>query len=344
MSARLAVSVVGLALASCAHVGGNAHAGRDATADGARKLGVDFRGVKDVVTARGGDPIDWYVFEVDRTCSSVAIELAMKPARPSSQLEVTVVTPRGTTTSKRIGNKRDRRHGTIGIMDAARGHYFVGVHTIGESAAAYRLRAHDASTGFECGDLPPPTPSVVLRAPEPSASPAVLSDSIGASIAEWRGYHDGSRVTYAAEIAAGFDDGVRDAVGVLLDANGEPVPGVTLQIEAYEPHRAIGTILGRNIVPPEAWTVAIARAAVPTPPFTANVVDRWKRAGAVFVTFDRGSIDGVAAGWHGSYGGGGTFVVTEVHGIHGVARLQGANLDSVLALTELRLAPPPGPR
>lgn len=340
MRLPLAVSVVGLALASCAHAGGNGHAGRDATADGARKLVVGWRPVKGIVTARGGDPIDWYVFEVDHPCRSVAVELAMKPARPTSKLEVTIVTPRGKATSKRVGKTPGRRRGTISINDAALGHYFVGVQTIGESAATYRLLVHDASTGFECGDLPPPMPIVVLVPPEPAASPAVPSDSIGARIAEWRGYTDGRRVAYSAQIAAGFDDGVRHAVAVLLDANGEAVPGIKLQVDAYGPHRAIGTILGDAGVAPDSWAVAIAREPVPPPPLTAKVVDRWKRGGAVFVRFDRGSIDGVAAGWRGTYGGGGTLEVTQVHGIHGVARLDGASLDSVLAVTEVRLAPP----
>jgi hypothetical protein len=343
MKPGVAMSLAWLALAGCAHVGGRAHAGRDATADGAKRLVIDGaesstgKRVKDVVTARGGDPIDWYVFEVERPCDSIALSLDTEPARPGMALAIKLVKPNGTLLATRAGKKR---HDTIAIRNAALGHYYVGVQTLGDAAAKYRLVARDARTGFECGDLPPPRPFMFLRPPASVSLPPAPPGTIVAPVSEWLGYsNDGQHVSYVADIAAGFGDGVGHATASVLDDHGQPLPGIKVSVQAYELHRASGVLIGDSSIATKSWAVAIEPTSLPAPPLTAKVIDRWTRDGAVFVAFDRGSSDGIAVGWRGSYRGGRTVEVVEVQGIRGVARLDGTSLDAVLDLAELRLAP-----
>lgn len=339
-----------VALASCARP---APPPRHATAGDARPVVVDWRRSsvafpitrpKHVVTARAGGATDWYVLEVDRTCSSIEVELASEVA-PAASFAVDVFEPDGQTQSTHItlepvaertaGAHPHTEAGATKIENAHLGHYYVSVHALDGQNPKYRLRAHDATSGFECGDLPTRAPGVMRRPATVSAPPPAPSGMIGAPIAAWLRYGEHG---YTAEIEAGYDDGVGHTVGAVLDDQGQPIPGVELRVDGYEAHRAHGELVGDPTAATIAWAVAIRPLNPPPPPLAAHVRDRWARNGAVFVALDRGTIDGVQPGWRGTYRGG-VLDIVEVHGVTSIARLAATRLDDVLDLGNVQLAP-----
>lgn len=334
---KVGVAIAFVVSAACAHHGGPPVAPH-ATADAAEPLFVDWRESSAAFPAARDQNVviaaanDWYVFGVERACRSVAV--AVESKRP---LALAIVKPDGTTLSARTVARRKRAPVDVTRIDnAEQGHYYIRVQARGD-ATPYRLVVHDATNGFECGDVMPPQPSATARPRSAIQAPAPAG-TIGAQIDAWLRYDHDPGAGYIAEIAAGFDDGVRHTKAVVLDHHGEPVPGVELRVEAYEAHRARGELVGDATLATTSWSVAMQPEVPPPPPLTARVVDRWTRDGTTFVAFDRGSIDGVAVGWRGTAGRA-PLEVVEVHGIRGVARLPGTSLDAIVGLGAMQLWP-----
>jgi hypothetical protein len=213
---------------------------------------------------------------------------------------------------------RDKR-----IDRAQLGHYYI--------QARRRPRVVDATNGFECGDIPTRPPSLYKRAPD-IALPLGPEGMIVVPIRAWLAYD----TYYFADIEGGADDGVRGK-GVLLDAAGRPIPDVAVDVKVGDRYTAQGYLTGDVATATTAWAVAFPRGPVPAPPIDVHIIDRWRRGDDTLVEFDRGWTDGIALGWRGAFGA----EVVEVEGAHGVARLVGTTLESILRIDHLTLAPAP---
>jgi hypothetical protein len=196
-----------------AHLGTNGTA-RNATplvtrCDDEGRCEVRARGI---VTARGGDSIDWYAVDVP-ACDAAKLEarLTWTAPRDSSRLGIAIYrNPRRYPVAKGSGA---RGSATATLERAVPGRYLIKILTGPDDAGAYTLRISDGATCRPSRDLYLPRPDELAS---PPGGIAVVEAGMSASATDWHG--EPSIVLDAG------DPRVRPgARGILLDVNGLPV-------------------------------------------------------------------------------------------------------------------------
>ncbi len=282
-----------LVIAACApHFDRAAHTGRDGEPWGARvvRIGPDGTAtVRGVVTARGGDDVDWLAIDVPRylDCDTQELDVSMKWKGPRGRSKLALTLYDETRTHPTQARRR-REHAELRLASTRAGHYFARISAPGrDDAGTYVLRVQQ-TLGMNC-ELPT-DPYVTVVRPASYRRPALASrldraftdvDTIELDAAGTRGE---ALLAPVSNVTAG-------ARGTFVDEHGAPIAhGTFAVIDARadativrldEPD-AILTALRQGASP---WTAAID---LPRPPVEAALVSlRATDDGALLVRFDR---------------------------------------------------------
>jgi hypothetical protein len=285
--------------------------GRDGVRDGAQVIelsGIEGRQTgarRGVVTARGGDRIDWLAFDVKRLACAptrARVTLAWRPPRPGLALDLVVYGPDDRAYAGAAAG-RERRAAELELDG---GRVYVAVSAPGrDDAGEYRVEVETQPGPDACAHEPAaPVPTVIVERPERTPLARPRAGRIHAPILRWR-FVGGARYL---EIARGSADGLGvDTRGLeLIDPAGHPVADAHLVPERVDhgwAEVAVWSSLDDDALAGH-WTLGYPRPdsiAAPTSGPVDGVIAAVDTAGAdVIVRIDRGSRDGVDVGWQGA--------------------------------------------